>query len=483
MIFSKEQIAIENEVKTGTGNVIVQATAGAGKTTTLLKCLGTIPAFKKTIFLSFSKFIVDELRERVPKSIKACTLHSLGYGMLANRFPGIKLDEDKYLKIAIKMFPPSSDLKKGKENFKFACQVKDIVNFARMTLVKQSVEEIRGMCNYYSLEYTQDLIEKTLTILKDVGKTNMTTMDFTDMLYIPVLKPDLVTVYYDFIFVDEVQDNSQCQLQFVNIIGNKNARFIMVGDENQAIYSFMGASVDSFQQAKSKFNAKLFTLPVSHRCPKQVVYFAQGIYDTIQFHESAKEGDVRIGKLNEVREGDMVLCRNTLPLVYAFFELIERNIKATIVGKDIEQGLVEFAKSVSAYSFEQIEKNMAMLLDSLVQELKGYGIQKVENNKKYGALVEKIHVINLILNKIKLPTHLVDKIHEIFHEDKKAARLMSIHRCKGGQNDRVFIIESFRGKILSPSEYATSKHELVAEANISFVAATRSKEELILVEL
>lgn len=485
MIFSKEQAAVINEVKTGTGNIIVQATAGAGKTHVLLNSLSVIPTFKKIVFLSFSKFIVDELRGRVPHHVKACTLHSLGYGMMAARYKGFTLDENKYLKIAIKKFPPSKNRgdKESKNNFKKACLVNDIVNYARMTLAPHTTTGIVAMCGYYGLDHTSIEIDIAIEILKDIGKVSFTTIDFTDMLYFPVIKPDLVTTKFDFVMIDEVQDSSACQLQFLSLIGNEKARYVMVGDEKQAIYAFAGSSVDSFTKAKNKFNAKLFNLSVSYRCPKNVVEFAQGIYDVIQYHDTSKEGDVRMGTMDEIREGDMVLCRNTLPLIYVFFDLIERDIKATIVGKDIESGLVQFAEQIGGYSFNQVERNMDDALNILKQELKELGFQKPEKHKKYAALVEKIQVINLILNKIDSPTKLIGKIHEIFHEEKSAARLMTIHKAKGSENNRVFSIESFRGKNLIPSEYAEQGWELQQENNLSFVSVTRAKEEYILLEL
>lgn len=483
MALTKQQEEVIKEVKVGKGNIIVQATAGSGKSFTLLKSLNEIPRFKKTIFLSFSKFIVEELKSRVPSHIKACTLHSLGYGFIISRYRGISLAEDKYLKIALKMLPSTKDVKKQKENFKTACYIEEIVRFARLTLTSHKRDDLKEMCLYFSLEYNDEAINHSISILNDIGKVSFTTVDFTDMLYLPVIKPELVNAQYDYVMVDEVQDSSACQLQFLSLIGHKNSRYILVGDEKQSIYGFAGSDVQSFQKAKEKFNCKQFNLSYSFRCSKNIVLFAKGIYDVIDFHESAKDGEVRLGSTQEIKEGDMVLCRNTLPLIHVFFDLIERNIKATIIGKDIESGLIAFAKQVAGYSFESIRENMQMMLTALATELRDLGFKKPENHKKYGALLEKIQVINLILNKIKFPTQLESKIHEIFHEDKKAARLMTIHRAKGGENNRVFIIESYKGKQLIPSEYAVQPWELVQETNVSFVAYTRAKEEMILVEL
>ncbi len=76
------------------------------------------------------------------------------------------------------------------------------------------------------------------------------------------------------------------------------------------------------------------------------------------------------------------------------------------------------------------------------------------------------------------------KIKEIFNENKQdVVRLMSIHRSKGLENDRVFMITHFENKRLIPSPYAVRDWELVAENNVLFVGLTRAKKSLIFIKL
>lgn len=485
MQFSPAQKAIEKEVKEGTGHIAVEATAGAGKSTTLLMCLNAIPKTKKTIFISFSKAIVEELRPRIPKHVKASTLHSLGCRMIMKHYPGVKIDDDKYFREAIKMFPKEKDFnsKKAKENFKKSYWIKDIVNFARMTLTPFNQNDIEGMCKYYGLDFTEDVMKYSLEILKGLSNEKIKSIDFTDMIYLPVSRSEIIDEKFDVICIDEMQDLGNNQKVFIESILANKGRFIAVGDGKQAIYSFAGSNVDSFYQFQQKEGMKKFHLPVTYRCSKQVVELAKTVYDDIEAWEGAIEGEVRHGSYAEIGEGDMVLSRTTMPLIELYFLLLERNIKATIIGKDIESGLVEFAKRIMAPADKIVQMKINAEIDALKEELKELGFIKVEKHQRYVSLIEKIQVIELILRKIDNPMELVNKIHEIFAENKSAARLMTIHRSKGLEAKRVFVIESHNKKALMPSEYATQEWELIQEKNLAFVCYTRAKESTILIDL
>lgn len=484
MKFSKYQLDIENETITGSGNIAVEATAGSGKTTVTVKCASSLPKFKKNIFLSFSKAIVDELKERLPDYFKAATLHSLGYGMIRQYYKDLKLDDDRFFKMAMELYPKEtrSTNKKAKQVFKECFWIQDVAKFARMTLTPFEVDPLKEMCQYYALDFTKDVLEKTIKLLNDSYK-KITTIDFTDMIYLPVRFPHLIGQKYDNVLWDEAQDANNCQITFVELIKKPEGRLIAVGDSQQSIYGFMGSNIDSFAKIKERFNTKEFTLPISYRCPKEVVEFAQGVYDTIQYHEDAIQGSVRVGSVYDIQEGDMVLCRNTLPLVHVYFQLISADIKATIIGKDIESGLIEFAKKVMSDSFQGVEFKMDRELQDLKEELQEIGFAKPEKHNKYRTLIEKIKVISLILHKVNKCNELIPKIHEIFSDTKDAAKLMTIHRSKGLEAKRVFVLESFFGKQLIPSEYADQDWEMVQEKNLEFVAYTRSKSELILFDV
>lgn len=474
---SKYQLAIYDAVKNTAAeyqNICVQAAPGAGKTTTLLEILKLIPKFKKKIFLSFSNTIVKELKERVPIDTEVRTLHSLGCTILYRRFKGLKVDNDKWFKIFIGTYKKDELDKKA---FKKCYEMQDIVNFARMTMTKFTKEDLTTMCDYYTLEYSDQHLSEV--IFEFNKERRLITIDFTDMIYLPI-KLNLVDVEYDYVLLDEAQDLNKCQKMLVEKILKPSGRLIAVGDRNQSIYSFSGSNIDSFNQLQSRNNTVIKPLSISYRCGKAIVRKAQEIYpDDIEYHENAIEGEVRDGELSEIEVGDLVICRKTAPLVTVFFELLKQGMKASIVGKDIEQGLVNLAEKVEAKFVETVYELMSEQVAKLVAELEEKGVKKIESQPQYIALEEKIEVLKVILEYAQDPLHLVKTIKEIFREDARGVKLMTIHRSKGLENKRVFIIGRYQGKRLYPSDRATKDWEKVQEDNLMFVAITRAKESFI----
>jgi DNA helicase-2/ATP-dependent DNA helicase PcrA len=479
---SPQQIEVFNFIRYRKGHGAVQATAGAGKTFTLVECLKLIPRLKKAIFLSFSKAIVKELAERIPSNIKAATLHSLGCRMIMAKYRGVNVNENKYFKLALDHFE-----KKDKESYKRAFGVQDICNYARLTLTPFTEEALKELCDQYCIDANPEQIEIAVIILKANTKLkkSLREIDYADMIYFPAVYSELVVEKYDYVFVDEVQDTNNAQAELINnIIRKPNGRLIICGDEKQAIYGFQGSNIDSFQRIEERFGCKRMELTVTYRCAKSIVELAQTVYpEVIEAWEGSKEGIVRRGgELAEAREGDMVICRNTKPLIAAFFYFLNKGVKSYVVGKDFEKGLINLAESVAGYSKTNIMQNIEDKLASFYQQLKDDGIGKPEHNPKYIALQEKCEILYVILERCDMARDLVPTIIDIFHEDRQAIKLLTAHRSKGLECERVFFIETYNKKQLLPSEYAVMGWQKIQEQNLLFVVYTRAKQEFVFVD-
>lgn len=477
-IASPKQQAIYDKIKNGRDHVAIQATAGAGKSTTLLECLKLVPRLKRTVFLSFSKAIVNELKDRVPPHIKSATLHSLGYMFLTNRFKNLgNVNENKYFQFALDHFP-----EKNKEVYKKCFGIQQLCTYARLTLSDFSEDDLKSIADKYTIDVNPEQILISSIILEDhANLKNVRSADWTDMIYYPAVYPELITDQYDYVFWDEAQDAGKCQMALIkNIVRKPSGRLIFCGDEKQAIFGFIGSDVDSFNQIEKMFGSERMSLTVTYRCAKKIVELAQTLYpDVIEAHPDAKEGIVRRGEVIEAEEGDMIICRNTKPLIACFFELIKKNKKAFVVGKDFEKGLQAFAETVAAYDKGRTADNIEEKLTILLEELISDHVSSPESNPKYIALCEKADILLLILEKCRNGMELVGKISEIFHEDKKAIRLLTAHRSKGLECKRVFFIENFNGDKLLPSKYALLDWQKQQEDNLLFVVYTRAKEEFV----
>jgi superfamily I DNA/RNA helicase len=94
---SAQQQSIFDWFASGTGNLVVQARAGTGKTTTILAAVRRAPE-KRIMLCAFNKLIADELTSRVADlrpRVEAKTLHSLGFDCLKRAWRGVRVDADR----------------------------------------------------------------------------------------------------------------------------------------------------------------------------------------------------------------------------------------------------------------------------------------------------------------------------------------------------------------------------------------------------
>lgn len=486
---SKEQLQVYKAVK-GSQDVCVEATAGGGKTTTLLEILKLLPRTKKIVFLSFSNTIVNELKERVPGHVLASTLHSLGCKMTMRSLSGgkrrINIDQNKYMKKLVKLFS-KEDLSgdKRKETFTMIYECVAMYNYMRMTLTKNDQASILAMSEYYGIAASEKHVQLLQTMIGEMSEA-MDSIDFSDMIYLPATKSYIVDVRYDYVLVDEAQDLNNCQRLFLEKILAPGGKMIAVGDSNQSIYSFSGANIDSFKVLQNRKNTVTLPLSVTYRCGYNIVKKAQEVWgeEAIKPFEGAKPGVVRKGSVKEIKSDDIVLSRYTAPLVRLFFELISLNVPSSIVGKDYEKGLLDFAKDCASDTREGVLYKLNLGRKQLVEKLAEKGINSPTFHQSYIDYDEKSKIILCILNNGTKPRQIIHKIQSMFDESVKGARLMTIHRSKGLENKRVFCIEYYDAKRILP-DFSKSTYEWhkIQEKNLQFVAYTRAQDELIFLNL
>jgi DNA helicase-2/ATP-dependent DNA helicase PcrA len=480
---SPRQQAINEAFQDTDSNLAVLATAGSGKTTTLLGLLDYIPRSKSSIFLSFSNAIVTELKTRVPSHIPARTLHSLGFEMMRNYLRGTRLqvNEQKYFSNAIQLYKESKggvNAFLAKEDYINARKVESICAYARMTLTPFTEEDLKVMCNHYAIDYNDDVINYSLKLLRKalIGRGKSMWIDFVDMIYFPVAMSGAVNVQYDLLFLDEAQDTNNCQRAFIEKLLKPTSRLISVGDDYQSIYGFQGSNIESFQKLRERANTTVLPLDVSYRCPLVAIRKAQTVCPSIQPHPDAIEGEEFDADVNDIEEGDMVLSRITKPLIKIYFEMVKNKKKAKVIGKDIEKGLVDLAELIMAPTREGLMIKMDYEFKKLEDELTKKGIKNPFMHPRYEALEDRYQLLTVILDNCDNKTgKLLATIGQIFNEDKTAAKLMTIHRAKGLENERVFIVMTVKGEKLMPHKKATLPWQMVQERNLEFVAYTRTR--------
>ena len=105
-------------------------------------------------------------------------------------------------------------------------------------------------------------------------------------------------------------------------------------------------------------------------------------------------------------------------------------------------------------------------------------LEAAGKDAKASSLMDRVECINELCTGIPDLTTLRANISRIFSDEVKGITLSSVHRAKGLEADRVFILNPE----LMPFPRAKQDWEMVQEANLQYVAYTRAKKELIFVQ-
>jgi len=476
MNHSNFQIDIYKNVKEEDNNLLVNAVAGSGKTTTIIECMKILPKNISKLSAAFNRSIVKELSERSPEEVETGTMHSIGMKSVRSKLYKTKVVEKKIQKI---IYESVNKIRlQPEEVSSFIYRTNKMVDIVR--LYNLDVDDYltlfeAGSDNGFLLENRD--FEFIKSVLEKSNKIVTKEIDFIDMIYQPV-RLNFPIKKYDVVFIDEVQDLSVIQQEFLMRTVKRGGKFIGVGDEYQAIYGFAGADFNSFQKLKQIPNTKELPLSICYRCDKSIVTFAQKIVPHIRFREDADNGVVRNGEFDELKHGDMVLCRNNQPLVRACLDLMKEGKKAKIKGRDIANELIGSLKQAKHNNVIVAKHRLQHVVQKQYDLLKSYGVKRPEKTASYGRVNERVSILTEeILPTVKTVNEGIKLINDIFDEKESSNRinLSSIHKAKGLENERVFVLKPE----LMPSKFAQTSNEKQQEKNLEYVCYTRAKKELI----
>jgi len=263
----------------------------------------------------------------------------------------------------------------------------------------------------------------------------------------------------------------------------ENGRFVSVGDKFQAIYSFAGSDSDAFEKLINLPDVKLFPLSKSYRCGKNIIKSVQHIVPHIEANESNPDGVIiKADSVDNIEVGDMVLCRNTYPLVKLCLKFISEDKKANVMGADIGKTIItlldQTRESDSEKAFARLYDKLNKTLERVIKKT-GLSVDKAMKKAEYTNMLEKIKMIETIFSKLPEGNNSVNdisnKISSIFSDSTGNGILLStIHKAKGLESKRVFIIHPE----LMPSKFAEKEWELEQENNLIYVARTRAISQL-----
>lgn len=271
------------------GNALVLSTAGSGKTTVITcraaKLIYDGKCDSKILTITFSKFAAKDMKKRFEKifpekeyigRIEFSTIHSFMYKIVNEYFRKSKINRS-LLQNNFKVI--ENILKKVYSNNYY-----NVVNEDEIENVISEISYVKNMMYNINSEYIRDNAIKNLKeimIAYDKYKSENKCYDFDDMLVYGynILKKygnyvDKIKKKFSYIQIDEMQDTSKLQIAIIREISNNN--LFMVGDDDQAIYSFRGSYPDFMLNFSEIYpDGSLFYLSKNYRSDAYIVNAAK----------------------------------------------------------------------------------------------------------------------------------------------------------------------------------------------------------------
>ena len=494
---------------------------GTGKTTTLLNMVekqmeeGILPS--QIAFLAFTRKAAKEARERASKRFKLNidkdlfyfkTLHSFAFNM--SEIQPNQLLQKEHLAdlgkiIGFNLIGGSAskldDTPTVSENF-----IMRIIQLSRL-LCEPLSTTYRNMSfssmptPYLEVQYIADCYKKY--------KKQNVLFDYTDILENFVEKKGSFCPEFKICYVDEAQDLSPLQWKMVRLIDKRSNKMYLAGDDDQAIYRWAGASVESFLAMESVSEHLLR----SYRVPKKVHALADRIVNRIKNRRSKRylpnnlEGAVKkVSSAQSINldQGEWLVLAQCNYMLISIAEMLKsqgvlfefhgtRSISEKIttavrgwetlrrgkkidlvtarklyaylkVGSRVQRGFKKMASvdSKNLFSLEDLQKNQGLLatVDMIWHEaLDGLPV------------TDRAYLTAMLRRKEKI-------------SDVPRIKVSTIHGAKGGEADNVVLLTD-----ISPtSDNSRLSGDLAAQLlgddlhRLFYVAVTRTKQNLFLVD-
>ena len=481
---SKYQRLVYQFIKSCKGNAVVEAVAGSGKSTTIVNAINIIPEDKKILFLAFNKSIVMELEKKIgnKKNCDIKTLHSLGAKQMMYYYHS-QIEDTKYksyfnqgVENGLFFSDQISEESTSKEDWKR--NILQLIDLGRVNLCK-SIQELDDIAYKFQMFIVDNECEIAWKIIQ-WGKSNTEIIDFTDMIYLPVVL-NVRMWQYDWVFIDECQDLNAAQRElFLRCIKKNGGRFIAVGDRMQSIYGFSGADEESFNKLKSIPKTAKLPLSICYRCDKNIINLAKQYVPQIEARDNAADGEINYdAKIADVKDSDMILCRVTAPLVRLCVQYISNGVKAYVKGRDIGINLINMIKKTKKKKIQDcytyFEKELQKIDERVVKKTHCTLIE-AKDSDMHKTYEDKVQAIQILSEGLTTCSEVINHIEEIFKDENgQGICLSTIHKSKGLESDRVFVLCEEKLFLKSAMRIDWQAEQ---EKNLVYVLITRAKHYL-----
>ena len=280
------------------GPLLIVAGPGTGKTRTIIEKISYLVKNapkkydpNKILVVTFTVKAAEELKERLRKSLgddvetmQISTIHSFcqkmletfsEYHSLGTAFEVMdEMEQFIFVNSKYRNFGLNEHTDKIKN-------IDSLINFYNTITendidIKELILELRRR-RASKLEI--DIAKSYELYIAHLNKMNPMRLDFAMLqreFYHLLLKNnevlEKVREMFDYIFVDEHQDTNPIQDAIIRLISKPKYNITAVGDEDQSIYGFRGASIENFRSFTKRYpNSKIIKLEENYRSPEEIV--------------------------------------------------------------------------------------------------------------------------------------------------------------------------------------------------------------------
>ena len=483
---------------------IVLGPPGTGKTTTLLNKVDdylkqTDP--DKIGYFAFTQKAAHEARDRAIKKFNLTeddlpyfrTLHSLAFRKLGLKKDNV-MQPRHYKDLGKKLGFPVTYADYQEDQGGIFTSDSEYLRIIQLAQLRNITPEQQ----FDLAEHTQDLERDQLRIIHNElrrYKKEYNLIDFNDMI-LDFTKSD-VSPKFDVVFIDEAQDLSLMQWDMARSIWNKTKDSFIAGDDDQAIFRWAGADVDSFIALQGQY----LPLTQSYRIPAKVHGLAMGIINKIKnridktWQPKVNQGTLQrhfdIDSIN-MSAGEWLILSRTRHMLNDIEESLYRQglYYKNRYKRNDEQDLHECAIAWESclkgqpISYKQVESISKYMSDKHWQKkkIKGmtkgsfYNIDQLIND--YGLQI-KITWYEAFDNAGQTRVNYLRKMRKNGEKlnEKPRIELSTIHAAKGGEAENVVLLTDLTENTMKSYERNPDD-----ENRLFYVGATRTKENLHLVE-
>ena len=423
------------------GNLVINAVAGSGKTTTLIAYAKSRPANAKILYLAFNKTVKTEAIEKFAAAgchhVKVETAHSLAFDHIVKR--------SNYKVVA------------GYNSYEW-CQLLGIVTGDRHAdfIIASHVNKfISFFCNskagkVQELDYTNTVtdakarvfVKNFYSVIEGFTRAALAKMDKAEIavthdFYLKKFQLSQPVLNYDYILFDEGQDASAAMLE---VFLQQTAVKIIVGDAHQQIYGWRYA-INSLQQV----DFPVYHLSNSFRFNEEIALVANKILGwKNQLQETPAVKIIGAGLHPPGNITKATLGRTNLGLLLnAITQWQHGQIKK-----------IYFEGNINSYTFADEGASLYDILNlhnGKTDKIKDRLIAEMKDMKELQDYIDKTEdkSLGMIVDVVKefgnrLP-ELIKELKNNHAASKEEADMIfsTVHRCKGMEYDEVTLLTDF----------------------------------------